>query len=79
MSIAFEVPIFFPAPVPSGKAIFALQKHSIFSSSSAQRLYSFVVAGEERLIRKALLLEECLKTRFHHKTKQAHNQFLRVV
>ena len=29
----------FPAPLPSGKAIFALQKHSKVSSSSARWLY----------------------------------------
>ena len=46
----------FPAPVPSGKAIFALQKHSKVSSSSARWLYTFVMSGGENLIGKALPL-----------------------
>ena len=37
----------FPAPVPHGKAGFALQKHSKVSPSSAQWLYTFVMAGGE--------------------------------
>ena len=44
----------FPAPVPSGKAIIALQKHSRVSSSSARRLYKFVMAGGEKLIGKTI-------------------------
>ena len=46
----------FPAPVPQGKASFALQKHSKVSPSSAQWLYTFVMAGGEKSIGKALLL-----------------------
>ena len=46
----------FPAPVPIGKAIFGLQTHSEVSSSSAWWLYTFVMAGGEKSIGKALLL-----------------------
>ena len=46
----------FPAPVLSGKVIFALQKHSKASSSSARWLYTFVMARGEKSIGKALLL-----------------------
>ena len=48
----------FPAPMPQGKASFALQKakHSKVSPSSAQWLYTFVMAGGEKSIGKALLL-----------------------
>ena len=46
----------FPAPVPQGKASFALQKHSKVSPSNAQWLYTFVMAGGEKSIGKALLL-----------------------
>ena len=74
MSIAFQAPMFrfghyinigdqrdcFPAPVPSGKAIFALQKHSrvvFFLKRPAP--YTFVMAGGEKSksIGKALLLD----------------------
>ena len=76
MSIGFQPPIFFrlglfvniggqqdcfPVPVPSGKAIVALQKHSKVSSSSAQRLYTFVMVGGEKSIGKALLLDGFLR------------------
>ena len=46
----------FPAPVPSGKATFALEKHSKVSPSSAWWLYTFEMAGGEKSIGKALLL-----------------------
>ena len=36
----------FPSPVPSGKAIFALQKNSKISSSSAQWLYIFIFVAD---------------------------------
>ena len=45
----------FPAPVHQGKASFALQKHSKVSPSSAQWLYTFVMAGGEKSIGKVLL------------------------
>ena len=50
-----------PAPELSGKAIFALQKHSKVSSSSTRRLYIFVMAGGEKSIGKALLVDRFLR------------------
>ena len=48
-------------PVLSGNAIFALQKHSKASSSSARRLYTFAMVGGEKLIGKAILLDKFLR------------------
>ena len=43
----------FPAPVPPGKAIFALQKNSKDSSSSARWLHTFLMVGQ-RVDRKSI-------------------------
>ena len=66
MSIAFQAPIVFrfghcinirvQQDSLSGKVIFALQKHSKVSSSSTRWLYTFLMAGGEKSIGKALLL-----------------------
>ena len=46
----------FPAPVLQGKAIFVLKKHIKVSSSSVRWFYTFVIAGGEKSIGKALPL-----------------------
>ena len=46
----------FPGPVPSGKAIFALQKHIKVFFFKRPALCTFAMAGEEKSTGKALLL-----------------------
>ena len=66
IAIASHVPIFFgsgfPAPLPSGKATFALQKHSKVSPSSSRWLYTFVMAGGEKSIGRHFCWSDFLAT-----------------
>ena len=58
----------FPAPEVR---IFALQKHSEVSSSSAQRLFTFVLARGEKSIGQALLLDGFLRKLGSHNLQTA--------
>ena len=51
----------FPAPLPSGKAILVLQKNSKVSSLSAQRLHTLLMAGGEKSIGEAFLVNGFLR------------------